>query len=72
MSYDPINCPHGVRWHIACLNCRIDAERIERLAENKRRARILLDDHRAGIADYSPRRVNAALELTGDLCGRLA
>ena len=72
MSRDPNYCPHGVRWHLACLNCRIDAERAERLAERKRLANATLNEHRAGIADYSPRRINAALELTGDICGRLA
>jgi hypothetical protein len=73
MSYfDPQRCPHGTRWHLACNACRIDAERIERQAQNKRRARTLLDDHRLGMADYSASRVNAALALTGDICGRLA
>lgn len=72
MSYDPHNCPHGVRWHLACPACSADAARVERLADRKRLARTLLDDHRDGIADYSPRRVNAALALTGDICGRLS
>jgi hypothetical protein len=72
MSYDPYNCQHGIRWHMVCPACRLTADRAERLAERKRLAGLLLDDHRAGVADYSPGRVNAALVLTGDMGGRLS
>ena len=72
MSYDPNNCPHGIRWHLSCKACLAVSHKSAQLAERKRLARVLLDDHRAGIADYSQRRVSAALLLTGDLAGRLS
>lgn len=71
MSHDTQVCAHGFRWHVACHACHLEAKVAAVLAEKKRLARVLLDDCREGVADYSPRRINAALELTGDICGRL-
>lgn len=60
-----LRCSHGLRWHLACLDCQKDAAYNGAQARQLREAQVLLDRRREG-QDFPDAMVSHALRLIGE------